>query len=65
MNVNTYYTEYCSGCGLCQSAVNVGFEEKNGFEFPVITSDNQIDFCKKVCPVNAHLYNKDGWYNNI
>ena len=57
MNKKEVYSIYCTGCGLCQSYMNVIFEyEKNGFSHPILSNKEEIDFCEKVCPANGkHL----------
>jgi len=57
LGLDKFYKEYCSGCGLCKHAVGVQFNNKNGFEFPVQLNKTQLEFCKKVCPVNGINYN--------
>ena len=43
--------EYCTGCGLCKSFCNVGFiNDSKGYNVPLLENDEQIDFCKRVCP---------------
>ncbi len=53
-----FYTEYCSGCGICGCEKGITFEEKNGFFYPQITNEDQVRFCSKICPVNGINYNK-------
>lgn len=53
-----FYTEYCSGCGICGSEKGIHFEEKNGFFYPKIINEDQTQFCSKICPVNGINYNK-------
>lgn len=53
-----YYSEYCTGCGLCENAENVSFTKHDGFPFPTELTKKQVDFCEKVCPVNGINYNR-------
>lgn len=50
--------DYCTGCGLCKSVLNttMRFDEKSGFFKPIIETEEEIQFCESVCPVNGkHL----------
>lgn len=58
MNKEKYYIDYCTGCGLCKNAVNISYFERSGFLYPESLNKEQIEFCEKVCPVNAINYNK-------
>ncbi|PJG83511.1 Coenzyme F420 hydrogenase/dehydrogenase, beta subunit C-terminal domain [Caviibacterium pharyngocola] len=50
------YKEYCTGCGLCSSILNVQFEkDEKGFSWPIL-SDNEKEFCEKVCPAGGNAY---------
>lgn len=53
MNKKSIYEDYCTACGLCIEEAKVEFEEKAGFDYPKLKTINQIQFCEKVCPVNA------------
>ena len=53
-----YYTEYCSGCGLCKAAKDVQYVDYNGFSYPVPMTKDQVELCEKICPVNGINYNK-------
>lgn len=53
-----YYSEYCTGCGLCENAENVRFTNHYGFPFPAELTEKQVVFCEKVCPVNGINYNR-------
>lgn len=41
------------------------FEDKDGFDYPVIQSKEQVEFCKAVCPVNAYQQNAELKYKGI
>lgn len=47
------YVEYCTGCGLCKSVLNVKFlQDEKGFQYPLLNaSDN--NFCEEVCPASG------------
>lgn len=51
------YKDYCSGCGLCHSAIGTDFKIKNGFFIPQIT-DRELSFCKKICPASGKYIEK-------
>lgn len=53
-----YYTEYCSGCGLCKAAKDVQYVDYNGFSYPLSLTEDQVELCEKICPVNGINYNK-------
>lgn len=53
-----YYTDYCSGCGLCKAAKNVQYVDNNGFSYPESLTEDQVGLCEKICPVNGINYNK-------
>ena len=57
MNEEKYYTDFCTGCGLCKTAVGVEYITKDGFEYPKSLNAEQIEFCEKICPVNAINFN--------
>lgn len=50
MNLNEYYTDFCAGCGLCHSK-DVLYEEKVGFNNPVLQLKGHMELCKEVCSV--------------
>ena len=44
------YKEYCTGCGLCGSVLQVSFiKDAKGYEVPDL-SEGSRSFCEKVCP---------------
>jgi len=53
MRKEQYYTEFCTGCGLCQ---NCGFTElkkdKKGLMYPANYSVKMQEFCDRVCPMS-------------
>lgn len=53
-----YYSEYCSGCGLCSDAKGVQYSTTKGFQYPDTLTEEQVRFCEQVCPVNGINYNK-------
>lgn len=58
MKMAEYYSEYCTACGLCSAYKDVKFSDENGFDVPDIRNEEQISFCQKICPVNAHSFNE-------
>lgn len=58
MDKSKYYTEYCSGCGLCAGAVSVQYSNSKGFQYPEQLNEEQVKFCEKICPVNGINYNE-------
>lgn len=63
MNERTLYHDYCTGCGLCMEGAQVKFGEEEGFDYPILETEAQIDFCRKVCPANAAAFNKNREYS--
>ncbi|AFA48124.1 Coenzyme F420 hydrogenase/dehydrogenase, beta subunit C-terminal domain [Acetobacterium woodii] len=63
--------EYCTGCGLCHSVNDTRFQdEPNGFTYPVIENNEQLEFNSKICQANGtHLLKQDdttwGHYFNV
>lgn len=53
-----FYSEYCSGCGLCKAAQDVQYVDYNGFSYPLSLTEDQVELCEKICPVNGINYNK-------
>ncbi len=54
MTSKNVYTEYCTGCGLCHSALGKSFsEDEKGFSFPSLESTDEA-FCVKVCPAGGN-----------
>ena len=43
-----YYTEYCSGCGLCKAAKDVQYVDYNGFSYPLSLTEDQVELCEKI-----------------
>lgn len=64
MNVTKVCTEYCIGCGLCKSELDVEMKENaKGYIYPTLTNKNE-DFLKNVCPImDNHIKVKE--YNSI
>lgn len=51
--MNSYYQEYCTGCGLCQNKALAKMEyNDDGFPYPTQSSSKANDFCSKVCPMS-------------
>lgn len=47
------YKEYCTGCGLCRSVLQVGFvKDVRGYEVPELSQSSR-SFCEKVCPAGG------------
>lgn len=53
-----FYSEYCAGCGLCKVAKNVQYVDNTGFSYPLSLTEDQVELCEKICPVNGINYNK-------
>lgn len=53
-----FYSEYCSGCGLCKAVKDVQYVDYNGFSYPMSMTKDQVELCEKICPVNGINYNK-------
>ncbi|MDO5765332.1 MAG: Coenzyme F420 hydrogenase/dehydrogenase, beta subunit C-terminal domain [Elusimicrobiales bacterium] len=50
-------SEYCSGCGLCGSVLDVDFKtDTKGFIYPEL-NQSSIDLCSKVCPASGYALN--------
>jgi len=64
MNVTKICTEYCIGCGLCKSELNVEIKENTkGYIYPEFSNKNE-EFLKNVCPImDNHKDAKE--YNSI
>ena len=53
--MNNEYEQYCTGCGLCCSVNNIHFtKDEKGFLFHNLT-ENDMDFCSRVCPVSGTI----------
>lgn len=51
------FSEYCTGCGLCHSVLDVSFvKDDKGFLVPQL-SDKEDGFCRKVCPASGNALN--------
>lgn len=62
MEKTKLFTEYCTGCGLCHSVLDVPFEEdKKEYLSPKLTK-KEVSLCNKVCPAsgNALKHYQDG-----
>lgn len=47
------YSEYCTGCGLCQSAYGVALTEgEDGYLYPKVTQENQTQLAH-ICPASG------------
>lgn len=42
-----FYSEYCSGCGLCKAAQDVQYVDYNGFSYPLSLTEDQVELCEK------------------
>lgn len=64
MNVTKICTEYCIGCGLCKSELNLEIKENSkGYMYPVALDESK-EFLEKVCPImDNHEEAKE--YNSI
>lgn len=64
MNVTKVCTEYCIGCGLCKSELDVEMKENaKGYIYPEFLNKNE-EFLKNVCPImDNHIKAKE--YNSI
>lgn len=65
MNMVKLCSEYCIGCGLCQSERNIEMKEnEKGYLYPVLTQADE-EFLKNVCPITDDhaqaLFEKSIW----
>lgn len=60
MQENNYIREYCTGCGLCHSAIGKELiTEEHGFPYVHIKEGEDTGFFKNVCPVYYYENEKD------
>ena len=56
------YKEYCTGCGLCHSVLNISFSENTkGFMYPDLKEEN-LEFCEKFCPACSYYDTMESQY---
>lgn len=54
MNNSIYYEKYCTGCGLCASQSIKMVKDSRDFITVGPLSQNERDFCNKVCPMSPN-----------
>lgn len=58
MSNSKLYTEYCTGCGLCKFALKKTFKEDGkGYITPQL-EDDDLSFCRKVCPSSGNALSR-------
>jgi coenzyme F420 hydrogenase subunit beta len=57
MKKETIYSNYCTGCGLCNSHGDITFQEDNkGYMYPSL-GEEDINLCSIVCPASGNALN--------
>ncbi len=52
------YKEFCTGCGLCHSVLNVEMQKNDkGFKYPCLRESDAI-WCRNVCPAGGYALKK-------